>query len=173
MIEPRILHQIAAATRTRDDWNRLNLFDNRSSSSGIHIACMVEPFLTYILEGKKTIESRFSKPLISPYRRVAVGDTVLLKAGPIVASFSVESVEFIELNTREISRLISNYSDAICADSEFWAARTDKRYATLLGIADVRQLTPLRVDKQDRRGWLVLRDGCTQESNEQLSLSWN
>jgi hypothetical protein len=48
---------------------------------------MVEPYLGYILEGKKTIESRFSKPLIPPYRRVALGDVVLLKAGAIAASF--------------------------------------------------------------------------------------
>lgn len=170
MSEACILHQIAAAADVYDDWKQLELFAGESSGVGIHIACMVEPFLGYILEGKKTIESRFSKPLIPPYRRVAIGDIVLLKAGPIVASFRTASVEFIELNDREFNRLIKDHSAAICADEEFWEARIGKRYATLLGISDVRPLTPLKVDKQDRRGWMVLRDNATASTTEQLLL---
>lgn len=158
MSETQILYQISAAADTYDDWKRLELFAGESSEAGLHIACMVEPFLSYILRGKKTIESRFSKPLIPPYHRVAVGDVVLLKAGPIVASFRTASAEFIELNDREFSRVVTDYSEAICADEEFWDARVGKRYATLLGISDVRQLTPLKIDKHDRRGWMVLRD---------------
>jgi hypothetical protein len=168
--EAQILHQIAATADTNDDWKRLELFIGGASEVGLHIACMVEPYLGYILEGKKTIESRFSKPLIPPYQRVAIGDVVLLKAGAITASFLVASIEFIELNRRELNRLIVDYSDAICADGEFWETRADKRYATLLGISDVRQLTPLKVDKRDRRGWMVLRDSVTTPAADQLFL---
>jgi len=169
MGETRILHQIADAAATYDDWKQLELFAGEPGI-GLHIACMVEPFLGYILEGRKTIESRFSKPLIPPYQRVAIGDVVLLKAGPIVASFRAASVEFIELNDYELARLIKNHSTAICADEEFWRTRADKRYATLLGISDVRKLTPLKVDKQDRRGWMMLRDGVASSVGEQLLL---
>ncbi|MGH3631412.1 MAG: hypothetical protein ACRDRL_28735 [Sciscionella sp.] len=158
MSEAQILQQISTAADTYDDWKRLELFVGDSSEVGLHIACMVEPFLDYILEGKKTIESRFSKPLIPPYQRVTVGDVVLLKSGPIVASFRTTSVDFIELNGREFNRLIKDYSAALCANEEFWKVRADKRYATLLGISDVQQLTPLRVNKHDRRGWMVLRE---------------
>lgn len=158
MSEAQILRQISTAADTYDDWKQLELFTDDSPEAGLHIACMVEPFLGYILEGKKTIESRFSKPLIPPYQRVTVGDVVLLKSGPIVASFRTTSVDFIELNGREFNRLIKDYSAALCADEEFWEVRADKRYASLLGISDVRQLTPLRVNKRDRRGWMVLRE---------------
>jgi hypothetical protein len=168
--EAQILHQIAAAADTYDDWKRLELFTDGASGVGLHIACMVEPYLAYILEGKKTIESRFSKPLIPPYQRVTIGDVVLLKAGAIAASFRVASVEFIELNGRELNRLIVDYSDAICADGEFWENRSDKRYATLLGVSDVRQLTPLNVEKRDRRGWMVLRDSVATPATDQLLL---
>lgn len=170
MSEVQILHQIAAAADTYDDWKRLELFIGGVPEVGLHIACMVEPYLGYILEGKKTIESRFSKPLIPPYQRVTVGDVVLLKAGAVTASFRVASTEFIELNGREFNRLIVDYGDAICADGEFWAARADKRYATLLGISDVRQLTPLKVDKRDRRGWMVLRDSVATPTTDPLLL---
>lgn len=170
MSESQILHEIATAADTYDDWKRLELFTDDSPEVGLHIACMVEPFLGYILEGKKTIESRFSKPLIPPYRCVAVGDVVLLKAGPIVASFRTASAEFIELNDHEFNRLITDHSADLCADEEFWDARSDKRYATLLGISDVRQLTPLMVNKHDRRGWLVLRHNVTATATDQLLL---
>lgn len=170
MREARILQQIATAAETRDDWKQLELLAGESATVGVHIACMIEPFLGYILEGKKTIESRFSKPLIAPYQRAAVGDVILLKAGPIVASFRTEWVEFIKLDEHERARLVRDHSKAICADDDFWEARADKRYATLLGISDVRRLTPLKVDKQDRRGWMVLRDGADAQTTEQLSL---
>src|SRR5258707_7544799 len=114
MSETRILQQIAAAAELYEDWNRLELFAGESSTVGLHIACMVEPFLRYILEGRKTIESRFSKPLIPPYQRVALGDIVLLKAGSIVASFRATSVDFIDLDARELSRLAESHSSAIC-----------------------------------------------------------
>ncbi|MGH3907018.1 MAG: hypothetical protein ACRDTE_22990 [Pseudonocardiaceae bacterium] len=171
MSEARILQQIASAADVHDDWKQLELFADESSAPGLHIACMVEPFLSYILEGRKTIESRFSKPLIAPYRRIAVGDVVLLKAGLIVASFRTASIEFIELNDREFNRLIKDYSEAICADETFWRDRADKCYATLLGISDVRQLTPLKVDKHDRRGWMILRGNLASFTTaQQLSL---
>jgi hypothetical protein len=171
--EARILEQIADAADRHEEWKHLELFAGESAAVGLHIACMVEPFLGYILEGRKTIESRFSKPLIPPYRTVAIGDIVLLKAGPIVASFRASSVSFIELNGRELALLAEKHSDAICADEEFWAVRADKHFATLIGISDVRQLTPVAVDKRDRRGWMVLRDGisCARAvTDEQLTL---
>lgn len=171
MIEDRILQQLATAADMHEDWKRLELFAGASSGAGIHIACMVEPFLGYILEGRKTIESRFSKPLIPPYRNVTVGDIILLKAGPILASFRAASVDFIGLNSRQLARLAAEYSAAICADEEFWAARADKHHATLIGISDVQRLTPLTVDKRDRRGWLVLRGGADiAHADEQLTL---
>jgi hypothetical protein len=168
--EARILEKISYAADTYADWKRLELFADERPRAGLHVACMVEPFLQYILDGRKTMESRFSKPLIPPYRRIAVGDVVLLKAGPIVASFRTSSTEFVELNNSELARLVNDYSTAICADEEFWEARAGKRYATLVGVSDVRRLTPLKVDKQDRRGWMVLRDSGNSASAEQLSL---
>jgi hypothetical protein len=171
MSPTHILQQISEAADAYEDWNHLELFAEHSTGAGIHIACMVEPFLEYILEGRKTIESRFSKPLIPPYRSISAGDFVLLKAGPIVASFRASTVEFVELTHGRIRQLAEDHSGAICADEEFWTARADKNYATLIGVCDVRRLTPIKVDKQDRRGWVVLRDiAAGGSANEQLVL---
>jgi hypothetical protein len=161
VIEERILAQLRDCVEAERSWRDLaELFDDDTRS--VHLAIMVEPFLSYILNGTKTIESRFSKNLIAPYQRIKPGDLVLLKrtAGPVVASFEASSAEFVPLDTYQCKRLKRHYSDAICADDDFWDARQDKNFATLVGIHNVRQHEPLTIDKSDRRGWLVLRNAA-------------
>src|ERR1035438_10228161 len=46
---------------------------------GIHLAIFTEPYLSLILKGEKKIESRFSINKISPFKKVAKGDVILLK----------------------------------------------------------------------------------------------
>jgi hypothetical protein len=152
-----IFDEILTATREYPEWDRLlPVFDD--PSIGVHLAVMVQPYLSYIFTDQKTIEPRFSKNSIAPYHRIAVGDLVLLKAGPVVGSFRVSSTEFTVLNDWELARLRRDYSEAICAQGdEFWHARSDKRYATLIAIEDVRKLPSVTVSKRDMRGWIVLR----------------
>jgi hypothetical protein len=165
-----ILDQLSRAVSIHPDWDRLApYFAGGSCSRGIHLAVMVEPFLGYIMDGTKTIESRFSKNLIAPYRRISLGDLVFLKAGPVVGAFRASSVECVDLDDNERARLRENYSKEICADDAFWQDRDDRNYATLIGIEDVQPLTPVPVPKHDRRGWLVLRTP-TSVGSEQLAL---
>ena len=49
------------------------------TSYGLHLAVFLEPYLRYILEGKKTVESRFSGRRIAPYGNVQCDDVILLK----------------------------------------------------------------------------------------------
>lgn len=159
MSNSAIMYQLESAADRHPDWRKLAPEINGTSlGAGIHIAVMIDPFLTYILDGTKTIESRFSKHLIAPYQRIHPGDLVFLKAGPIVAAFRASTVECVGLTETERARLREDYSERICADEEFWAARADRNYATLIGISQVQRLTPLTVPKHDRRGWLVLRE---------------
>src|SRR5882757_5711201 len=54
-------------------------------TNGIHLAVFVEPYLSFVLEGKKTVESRFSVNRHAPYEQVRSGDLIVLKksSGPI------------------------------------------------------------------------------------------
>jgi hypothetical protein len=126
---------------------------------GVHLAILVEPFLTYMLDGRKTVESRFSLNRIAPFGRVVSGDLVVLKrsSGPVVGIVRVDRPEFIIL-TPDTWPKVRSFSDSLCADSGFWRERTEKRYATLLHLGAVRRLEPLAVMKTDRRPWVVLRD---------------
>jgi hypothetical protein len=161
MIERRILAEVLQAAEALDDWRSLGLTGSEAGC-GIHVAVMLEPFLGHILAGRKSIESRFSKYKITPYGAVDEGDFVLLKAGPLRASFRASSVRHIELDPGERARLVRDHSRAICADRAFWQARENKSFATLIGVSDVRRLTPIRISKKDRRGWLVVRESAAR-----------
>ncbi|MGH3799407.1 MAG: hypothetical protein ACRDTD_04590 [Pseudonocardiaceae bacterium] len=168
--EQVIMDELHAATREHPEWTALaTTLDDPTVS--VHLAVMLEPFLRYVLNGQKTVESRFSKNAIAPYGKVAPGDLVLMKAGPVVGSFRVASVEFGMLNGGELARLRHDYARTICADDDqFWQARADKRYATLVGVDDVRKLPQITVPKRDRRGWVVLRAVKTGSANDVLDL---
>src|SRR3954452_24578662 len=48
-------------------------------SCGVHLAVFVEPYLGYVLDGSKTVESRFSVNRCAPFGKVRRGDIILLK----------------------------------------------------------------------------------------------
>jgi hypothetical protein len=170
MADSALLERLIETTNDYPSWSVLRrAVEGRQT---IHLAVMIEPYLTYILEGKKTIESRFSKHAIAPFYQIEPGELVLLKltGGPVVGCFMADSVEFVNLDDRERARLRQDYSEAICADAEFWKAREDKRYATLVGVRNARDLRPAPVAKSDRRGWIVLKSAGAHHDAEQLTL---
>lgn len=126
--------------------------------TNVHVAVMVEPFLSKIFEGTKTIESRFSKHRIAPYQKIKAGDLVLLKksSGPIVGSFVAKEVKFFTLNPQTLSEIEVKYGTAIGADQAFWKLQQSKRYATLITVSQLRKLSPTAFPKKDPRGWVVL-----------------
>ncbi|MGH3940061.1 MAG: hypothetical protein ACRDTG_15795 [Pseudonocardiaceae bacterium] len=170
MTEQQIMEELRAASRKHSEWAVLApLLDD--PRVGFHLAIMVEPFLSYLLNGQKTIESRFSKNAIAPYGKVTMGDLVLLKAGPVVGAFTVSSVDFVTLHGDSLARLRRDYAAAICAkEDEFWNVRANKRYATLTGVSDVYKLPPVTVSKRDMRGWVVLRAASLSSGDEQITL---
>lgn len=68
----------------------------------IHLGIFSEPYLTYMLDGKKTIESRFSKNRILPYNQISKEDVVIVKkfSGDVLAYFTVKEVLFFSLTFR-------------------------------------------------------------------------
>jgi len=121
-----------------------------------HIAVMHEPFLSAVFDGHKTIESRFSLHRIAPYQTVQPGDVVLMKAGKIVGSFVVQWVQYFDLATANFDNLIHEFGPGVAADTAFWESKRSKRYATFMGISQVRRLSPTAISKTDRRGWVSL-----------------
>src|SRR4051812_10724773 len=114
---------------------RAELDDDRSWSAYVrqapqlHLAILVEPFLEYILEGKKTVESRFGVTRGIPFGRINRGDLIMLKrsAGPIVGIARVSKSESMSLSEGTWPR-VRSLAKQICADEQFWFERRDKRY---------------------------------------------
>lgn len=137
---------------------RLAAFKQREI--GLHLAIFVEPYLTYLLEGRKTVESRFSMRRYPPYGRVSPGDVVLIKksGGPIVGVCEVGDVWHYRLDPHSWKELRQTFTNALCAqDPAFWKAREAASFATLMRVVSVRAVDPITFAKKDRRGWVVLR----------------
>ncbi len=131
-----------------------------SRYSAIHLAVFVEPYLEYVLDGSKTVESRFSKARRAPYKQVDVGDLVLMKksGGAIVGAFEVAQVWSYVLDTNSWGEVRSNFTQALRAqDPTFWRTRAGAQYATLMRVCNVRRFEPCNIPKRDMRGWVVLK----------------
>lgn len=129
------------------------------SPVGIHVAIFSEPFLTLVLSGKKTIESRFSRNRCGPYGEIGDGDVILIKevAGPICGVALAKRTWCYDLVAEPIERIKDRFGEGICADEEFWSSKADALYATLIELDATAAIAPVGFDKRDRRGWVSLR----------------
>lgn len=126
---------------------------------GIHVAIFSEPFLSSVLDGSKTVESRISRVRCAPFGEVTRGDVILIKevAGPICGIALASEVWFFDLSLEPLDRIRSRFGKYICGDDEFWASRADAGFATLIELAEITTISPLQFEKRDRRGWVSLR----------------
>ena len=127
----------------------------------VHLAILLEPYLQYILEGSKTVESRFSKHRIAPYKIVEPGDVVLLKRAAskgVSGICVVRRVWFYQLDPQSWAHIRKAFTSGLRADNpSFWDDRRCTRFATLMRIGQVHPLPYVKVPKRDRRGWVVLK----------------
>jgi hypothetical protein len=126
----------------------------------LHLAILREPYLSRILAGVKTIESRFLRVRAAPYGCVAGDDRLLLKraGGPIVATARVARVAlFDNLTPARIAALIDQYAADLRIDDDFLNRAQQSRYAVFIWLTNVTLLDPpLPHNKRDRRAWVVL-----------------
>ena len=133
---------------------------SQSVPHSVHLAIFVEPYLKFIFEGKKTIESRFSANRCAPYNKVNRGDLILLKksSGPMVGICQAGTIWSYQLNENSWKQIM-NFAKAICPDNpDFWASRQKAAFATLIEIQHVRTTKPMEIEKRDRRGWVVMQE---------------
>lgn len=132
-------------------------------SNRIHMALMVEPYLSYILSGEKTIESRFSMKKISPWHRVAVGDAIILKrsGGDIVGIFEASEVRFIQIERNDdLLEIKQQFNKQLCIEDDFWDRKKSSKYATLISISNLSTFLPFSLHVKNRQSWI---DFCYQQ----------
>ena len=124
----------------------------------VHMAVMVEPYLSRVLDGSKTMESRFSRKKIAPWRRVSPGDVVVLKksGGSFAAVFEATDATYVELSPDSMAQIRQAYGQALCVDDAFWQAKAECSFATLISIGHLFVFPPFSLSFQNRRSWVDL-----------------
>lgn len=121
---------------------------------------MREPYLGYVLDGSKTVESRFSKNRIVPYHAVTPGEVVYFKksGGKIVASATIQKVKYYTLTKSVREEIFTSFGEAIKISKEYIEQKVGCRYCTLMWIKDVKEIVPpVCFEKKDQRAWIVLK----------------
>ncbi len=117
----------------------------------IHVAIIHRPHLDAIFAGEKRVESRLTKSRRDPFGRVAVGDWVFFKqaSGAFRAAACVLRVESRSgLVARDIRQIRREFGDEIAAPAAYWRERSRARYATLMWLGEVHEIS----DGPDYRG---------------------
>ena len=124
-----------------------------------HIAILRQPFFDMVLNGEKTIESRWSMNKIAPYKKVQVGDEILLKltGQPVTATAKVKDVKYYELTLEIVEDIRIKYGKQIGTDKfEDWKATLQKKYCTLISLEEVKTIEPIEVPRSNGAGWIIL-----------------
>ncbi len=126
-----------------------------------HLAIFKKGLGEMILNGEKTIESRFSKTRMAPFEVVSVGDQVYIKVSgrEIIGQFSVKKViSFEGLDEGDLAQIKQFYGQDIAADEGFWQRHQNAKYGTLIFVGATNRFitSPIRVPKKDQRAWMVL-----------------
>ena len=117
-----------------------------------------------LLDGRKTIESRFAKARRVPFGRLEVGERIYFRVigKAFAACATVQRVEFYEqLTPNRVHMLAEEHHAAIGLAPEELLLKAEARFATLIHLADVRQVNcgpaVLASDPGSwRDGWRVL-----------------
>jgi ASC-1-like (ASCH) protein len=161
MSVPQLTAQLHAALRDDAFWSRQiePLIGARPGTVALHLAVFVEPYLQRVLDGLKTVESRFASDRRAPYRQADAGDIIVLKrsGGPIVGIAQISDVRFYELTPAVLGAIREQFeTDLGVSDQLFWEQRAHAAFATLMWIGHVRAVVPVSYRKRDRRGWVIL-----------------
>ena len=125
-----------------------------------HIAILRQPFFNMVLSGEKTIESRWSMHKVAPYGKVNIGDEILLKetGKNVTATAKVKDVKYYELTPEMVEEIRIKYGKQIGTDKfEDWKDTLQKKYCTLIWLEDVKHISPIKVQKSNGAGWIVIK----------------
>lgn len=124
-----------------------------------HLVILKKPYIQAILAGTKSIESRFMKVRCAPYEKVSTGDRLFFKesSSKVCATGKAGKVMHLkDLTGPKIMQLKRKYNRRICGDDLYWEQKKDCSSGVLIWLKDVKAIEPIRINKKDWRGWVVL-----------------
>jgi hypothetical protein len=138
-----------------------------------HVAIMNKSWklIPKILNGQKTIESRWYQTRRTPWDRIFPTDTVYFKnAGEsITATAKVEKVlQFILKDIADAEKIVTKYGKKICIvnpDPRTWGKLP--KYCILIFLKEPKQIKPFNIDKTgfgNAAAWLIIKNIQTIKS---------
>jgi ASC-1-like (ASCH) protein len=124
-----------------------------------HLVILKKPYLDAILQGRKTVESRFYQTRQFWLSRVAPGDKLFLKAssGPVMATAIVASMKYFDsLTSSRLADLKKQHNQHILGDEQYWQDKMNSRFGILVWLKDVKPIAPKFIKKADWRAWVLL-----------------
>ena len=127
-----------------------------------HLVILKKPYIEAIMDGRKTIESRFIRAKRPPFGCVSSGDRMFLKvsSGPVVAIATAGRVETFEnLTPKKIASIRRTYNKYILGSHEYWHSKKDSSAGFLVWLESLQSIDPVWINKKDWRAWVVLTAG--------------
>jgi len=135
-----------------------------------HVAIMKKDWglLPKILNGQKTIESRWYQTKRSPWDRIKIGDTVFFKNSgkPVTIKANVSRIiQFQDLTPSRVKEILLEYggNDGIGKNeiSIFFKRFKDKKYCILVFLKRPQKIVPFEINKKgfgSQTAWLTIDD---------------
>jgi ASC-1-like (ASCH) protein len=143
------------------DKNENKPLPNEKTRAKYHLVILKKPYLDAILDGRKRVESRFSKSHFYTLVGVMPGDKLFLKlsSGPVCGMATVEAVKnFENLTPEQIIEIKQQYNHLIEGSDEYWQNKAACKFGFLVWLKDVSAIEPVRIHKTDWRAWVVLTE---------------
>lgn len=152
--------RLLIATQTHRSWhNRLLEWHCQPRAHTLHLVILREPYLSYILRKRKSIESRFGRDRRLPFGHVQAGDILLLKraGGPLAGLALVDRAISQAITPTDVNEIRLTYAAELAIDDPaFWEQRLHSRYVTLIWLREVYPLPAIPLPRRDRRGWVPI-----------------
>ncbi len=111
-------------------------------------------WLKLIVDGRKTIESRWYKCRCAPWNRIKVGESIFFKNSglPVTVQAKVSKVlQMDNLNLGRVQEIYSKYGRQIGLDEEEIDQainnKGDKKYCILVFLEEVKEIPPFSINK--------------------------
>lgn len=135
----------------------------------VHVAIVSPPYDRFILEGRKRIESRFTRTDRPPFGCVRPGDRLCFKRSGSRFFADAEADRVLladQLTPQRVDALVAQYNEWICGEAAYWEAKREQvRYATLIWLRNVRPTDRgPRYKPVHMRAWYVLEDDALPEA---------
>jgi len=126
----------------------------------VHIAYLNEPYLSRILKGTKTMETRFKMNRSPPFFKVNDGDLILLKrSGGDIEGYArvVVAAYFENLTPAKFDDMLIKFGHQMQLDQKWIDKKRNSKYASLIKLADVNKFdTPIPFKQKGQESWITV-----------------